>query len=87
MSLSRPSLAMLNPILDSSVFIPSVVPRKHLDSWHVVWVIEDLIFFIKKSDGLLGSLILINAGLNLLKESCFLLNIMMLSYHIGVPGW
>jgi len=76
-------LAVLNPLLNGSVFIPSIISGKDFDSRHAFFS-EDFILLVEKSDSLFGCLILIDTDFNLLKEGLFSLDVMMLFNDISV---
>jgi hypothetical protein len=65
MSLTRSSLAVLNPLLYGSVLVPGIVSGKDLDPWHAL-LVEDFILLIEKSDGFFGCLVLVDTDLDLL---------------------
>ena len=67
--LVRASLTEVDPLLNSLVFLPSVVTCEGFHAWQVWPTVEDLILLLKDLQSLLCSLVLVGGGLDLLEES------------------
>jgi hypothetical protein len=80
--LVRASLTEVDPLLNSLVFLPSVVTCEGFDAWQVWPTVEDLILLLEDLQSLLCSLVLVGGGLDLLEEGLLTDDIFVLFNNI-----
>jgi len=85
MSLASSCLALINPLLNCLVFVPSIISGKDFDTWHV-WLVKNFILFVEEGNGIFRCLVFINDLFLLGQEGCLLLNFVVLLDDICVSG-
>lgn len=86
MSLIRPCLAVVNPLLDRFIFLPSVVTGQSFHTGNARVTVKDLILFLQYLKGFLSGLILGGISHKLFKESFFSDNCFVLFNDICMSG-
>lgn len=81
------SLAVINPLFNSLIFLPSVVTCERFDAGKVRSTIEDLHLLVENLQSLLGSLILVGGSLDFFEKSFLANNVFVLFNNIGMSRW
>lgn len=82
-----PSLAVINPLFNSLVFLPGVVTGESLHTGQVGATIEDLHLLVENLQGLLGGLILVGSCHDFFEKSFLANNVFVLFNNIGMSRW
>ena len=77
--------AVREPLLRRAVLVPGIVARERLNRWHV-FVVEDLVLFLKDGKRFLRRLILIKAGVSLGQEHGLFNDELVLLDDVGVTS-
>jgi hypothetical protein len=81
------SLAVINPLFNSLVFLPGVVTGESLHTGQVRAAIEDLHLLVENLQGLLGGLILVGSCHDFFEKSFLANNVFVLFNNIGMSRW
>ena len=81
------SLAVINPLFNSFVFLPCVVTGESFDTGKVRSSIEDLHLLVEDLQCLLGSLIFVGSSHDFFEKSFLANNVFVLFNNIGMSRW
>ena len=87
MRLIRASLAVINPLFNSFVFLPCVVTGECFHTGQVRSTIEDLHLLVEDLQGLLGGLVFVGSRLDFFEKSFLANNVFVLFNNIGMSRW
>jgi hypothetical protein len=77
--------AVLKPLFDCSIIIPTVVPGESFHGEHI-WVIKNFVFFGEDCKGFASGLVLIEVVFFFGKEGSFFDNVLVLFNNVSVAG-
>ncbi len=81
------SLAVINPLFNSFIFLPSVIAGESFDAGKVRSTIEDLHLFVKNLQSLLGGLIFVSGSLDFFEKSFLANNVFVFFNNICMSRW
>lgn len=86
MRLVRPCLAVINPLFNRFILLPSVVTGESFDAWHVRVPVKNFIFLLQDFECLLSGLILICGSIKFFDEGPFSDDVFVLFNNISMSG-
>jgi hypothetical protein len=81
------SLAVINPLFKSLVFLPCVVTGECFHTGQIRSTVEDLHLLVENLQGLLGGLIFVCSRLDFFEKSFLANNVFVLFNNIGMSRW
>lgn len=81
------SLAVINPLFNSFIFLPSVIAGEGFDARKVGSTIEYLHLFVKNLQSLLCGFIFVSGCLDFFEKSFFANNVFVFFNDIGMSRW
>ena len=86
MSLIRPCLAVIYPLFNRFIFLPSVVTGECFDARHIGVTVKDFILLFEYFESLLRSFVLVGCSIQLFDEGPFSDDVFVLFNNISMSG-